>query len=80
MIWCFREHWPRGPMRHRPGDWLICAIVSSGGMLLDLLLASGLLCADTDGGLLYWRARFWRPAFHRHWVWANILNRVQAVD
>lgn len=88
MILCFRRHAPAGiyggPLYHgipihRPGDWLICGIVDH-LLLLHLLLLTGLLCADTDGGVLYWRACFWRPSFPREFAWQALKQEIEEIE
>lgn len=79
MPWCFREHVTAVPYKHDEGPrhhplplWFICCWVRSSFILTHLLVALGVLCADSDGGLLYWRLRFWRPSLHRSFAWRQV--------
>jgi hypothetical protein len=71
-LWCFRRHqlsWQLvvSPVTHTPSDFLLCQLTQS-LFLIALLVAIGLLDADTGGGTLYFRLRFWRPSVHRAWA------------
>ncbi len=86
LLWCHRRHWIgfgggvslyQQPKRHTPGQFVLCCVAQSEALVKALILA-GFLCADTDGGLLYWRLRFWRPSFHRRWIWRALLEEIKA--
>lgn len=82
-IWCHRSHeygclrWrgTSGPERHSLGDWVMCGVVRSDGVLA-VLLAVGVVALSGEGRWA-WRLRFWRASKLRAGAAASLWARVR---